>query len=112
VFGPSRDLADRNQVQKMAVSKPQLNKQQVNARKPMAPLPDKGPAPAPPARGRGFAQFFHEVIVELRKTTWPTPKEAWRLTSVVLGVILVVAVYIGTIDFVLSFLTKKFNLIK
>ena len=87
----------------MAVSKPQLNKQQTAVK-------DSAPAVKPPTRGVG--QFFREVLVELRKTTWPTPKEAWRLTSVVLGVILIVAVYIGTIDFVLSTLTKKFNLIK
>ena len=94
----------------MAVSKPQLNKQ-VTTMKKTPPAPTGGPAPAPPplARGRGF---LHEVMVELRKTTWPTPKEAWRLTSVVLGVIIIVAFYIGTIDYVLSFLTKKFNLIK
>ena len=96
----------------MAVSKPQLNKQQTAVKKPLPAPSDKGSTPAVKPPTRGAAQFFREVLVELRKTTWPTPKEAWRLTSVVLGVILIVAVYIGTIDFVLSTLTKKFNLIK
>ncbi len=66
-------------------------------------------APAPLSRGRGF---LHEVMVELKKTTWPTPAEAWRLTTVVIGVIIAVAIYIGAIDWVLSWLTKQFNLIK
>ena len=77
------------------------------AKRAMTTPAERGPAPL--ARGRGF---IHEVWVELKKTTWPTPKEAWRLTSVVIGVILIVAVYIGAIDYVLSWLTKRFNLIK
>ncbi len=60
-------------------------------------------------RGRGF---FHEVWVELQKTTWPTPREAWRLTTVVLTVIVIVALYIGAIDFLLTFVTRKFSLFK
>ncbi len=84
-----------------------ITKQPVKVRKPMAGPGDN--APAPLARGRGF---LHEVWVELKKTTWPTPKEAWRLTSVVLGVIIIVAIYIGAIDWVLTWLTLKFHLIK
>ena len=84
-----------------------LTKEQPKVRKAMASPGEN--APAPLARGRGF---LHEVWVELKKTTWPTPKEAWRLTSVVLGVIIIVAFYIGGIDFLLSWLTNKFHLIK
>lgn len=69
--------------------------------------PDKGAAAW--ARGRSF---FHEVLVELKKTTWPTPKEAWRLTTVVIGVIIAVAVYIGAIDYILTWLTRHYGLIK
>ena len=65
-------------------------------------------APQPLSRGRGF---LHEVVAELKKTTWPTPREAWRLTSVVLCVIISMAVYIGGIDFILTWLTRRFNLI-
>jgi preprotein translocase subunit SecE len=65
-----------------------------------------------PARRNRIVSFFREVKVELQKTTWPTPKEAWRLTTVVLGVIVAVALYVGVIDFVLSYLTQKFGLIK
>ncbi|NLI00790.1 MAG: preprotein translocase subunit SecE [Chthonomonadales bacterium] len=65
--------------------------------------------PAGITRGRSF---IHEVIVELKKTTWPTPKEAWRLTVVVLMVVVFVAVYVGVIDVVLTKVTKSLNLIK
>jgi preprotein translocase subunit SecE len=81
--------------------------QQPRARKLMAsPASDKTPAVS---RGRGF---LHEVIVELKKTTWPTPAEAWRLTVVVMSVIIVIALYMGAIDRVLTFLTAYFHLIK
>ena len=66
-------------------------------------------APAPMQRGRGF---LHEVMVELKKTTWPTLPEAWRLTTVVLAVIIALAVYVGAIDFILTTITNRFHLIK
>jgi preprotein translocase subunit SecE len=65
--------------------------------------------PAVIARGRSF---IHEVIVELKKTTWPTPKEAWRLTVVVLMVVVSVAIYVGVIDFILTRLTVGLKLFK
>jgi preprotein translocase subunit SecE len=79
----------------------------------MANSGDNTPAPAlppgPPQRGSGF---LHEVMVELKKTTWPTLPEAWRLTTVVLGVIVAIAVYIGLIDFILTVVFNRFHLIK
>ena len=85
----------------MAVGQPQ------KVRKAMASPSEN--APAPMSRGRGF---LHEVIVELKKTTWPTWPEAWRLTMVVVGVILIIAAYMFVIDGVLSWLTSRFQLIK
>ncbi|MCC6728788.1 MAG: preprotein translocase subunit SecE [Chthonomonadales bacterium] len=64
---------------------------------------------APIARGRSFV---HEVIVELKKTTWPTPKESWRLTTVVILVVIAVAIYIGVIDYALTAITRHFGLLK
>lgn len=60
----------------------------------------------------GAFRFIQEVGVELRKTTWPTPKEAWRLTVVVLTVIIIVGVYVGLIDFFLTKLTVGLKLFK
>jgi len=53
-----------------------------------------------------------EVMYELKNVTWPTLPEAWRLTMVVLAVIVSMAIYMGIIDAVLSTLTKTFHLIK
>lgn len=82
---------------------------QLKPRKPV--LSSTGAAPGIPTRGR-IVQFLSEVIVELKKTTWPTPKEAWRLTTVVLGVLIVIGIYVGLVDFVLSWATKHFKLIR
>jgi preprotein translocase subunit SecE len=59
-------------------------------------------------KGRGF---LHEVWTELKKTSWPTLEEAWRLTVVVLGVIVAVALYIGVIDTALSKITTTYHII-
>ncbi|OJX39894.1 MAG: preprotein translocase subunit SecE [Chloroflexi bacterium 44-23] len=39
---------------------------------------------------------------ELRKVSWPTPQEAWRLTKVVLLVVFVMAMILGLLDFLFS----------
>ena len=74
-----------------------------------APAVSETTAPAPAPRR---SNFIGEVFVELRKVTWPTFPEAWRLTLVVLFVIVTVAIYVGIIDYVLSWLTNRFQLIK
>lgn len=53
-----------------------------------------------------------ETLTELKKTTWPTKQEANRLTSVVFGVIVAVALFMGVLDGLLSFIIAKFSLIK
>ena len=46
--------------------------------------------------------FLQEVGVELRKVHWPTRKEATAATVVVVAITVVVAVYLGRVDFVVS----------
>ena len=58
------------------------------------------------------SNFLKETITELQKTKWPTPQEAWRLTAVVLVVILVLGIYMGLLDYGLTVLVSKFSLIK
>ena len=53
---------------------------------------------------------LQETFVELKKTTWPTRTEANRLTAVVIGVILVLSLYMGLLDVVLSWIDKLFHL--
>jgi preprotein translocase SecE subunit len=56
--------------------------------------------------------FLQEVIVELKKTTWPTTHEATRLTLVVIGVIIVLGIYMGALDWIMSTLVTKFQILK
>lgn len=46
--------------------------------------------------------FLKEVGDELKKVVWPTRNEVIRLTAVVILVSLVVGVYLGGIDYVLT----------
>ena len=45
------------------------------------------------------ARFWRETVGELRKVTWPTPKEAWELTKIVLLVTVIMAVLLGLMDY-------------
>jgi preprotein translocase subunit SecE len=45
-------------------------------------------------------KFFQETIGELRKVSWPTRREALRLTWIVIGVIIVMALILGGLDFI------------
>lgn len=46
--------------------------------------------------------FSSAIIEELRKVTWPTKKETIRLTGVVIGISLIIGLYIGIIDVLLT----------
>jgi preprotein translocase subunit SecE len=47
-------------------------------------------------------QFFREVAAEFRRVNWPSRNEVGRSTIVVLAVVVVLAVYLGAVDVVLS----------
>lgn len=68
------------------------------------------PAPTVEPSIKGAQNMLVETWVELKKTTWPTPKEARRLTMVVIVVILILGTYMGLLDWILSRLLD--NLIK
>ena len=44
-----------------------------------------------------IVRYFRETRGELRKVTWPTREEAWRLTLVVIAVSAAMAVFLGVI---------------
>ena len=48
------------------------------------------------------AQFGNGIIEELKKVTWPTKEETLRLTVIVIGISLIIGVYIGIIDVLLT----------
>jgi len=43
-------------------------------------------------------RFLREAKVELKKVTWPTPKEALASTSVVIVVVIIVSLFLGVVD--------------
>ncbi|MDX9993011.1 MAG: preprotein translocase subunit SecE [Anaerolineales bacterium] len=43
-------------------------------------------------------RFYRETTGELHKVSWPTRKEAWHLTRIVLAVLVIMAIYLGGLD--------------
>jgi preprotein translocase subunit SecE len=71
--------------------------------KPAGTSRSSGPRHDPPTVR--IRRFFQEVMVELRKTTWPSKPELFNSTKVVLGTVIVVGVYIWAVDGLLTLLT-------
>lgn len=51
---------------------------------------------------KGIAKWWRETIGELRKVVWPTPRDAFQMTKVVLLVMAAMSVVLGLFDFVFS----------
>ncbi len=49
--------------------------------------------------------FFGEVKSELSKVVWPTKEETIRLTGIVIVISIVVGLFIGSLDYLLTMLT-------
>lgn len=47
-------------------------------------------------------RYLQEVRGELRKVTWPTREESWRLTGVVLVVTIAFAIFLWVFDYFFS----------
>jgi len=54
--------------------------------------------------------FLKEVRLEMKKVNWPSRQETLRYTLIVIGVSFAVAVFLGTLDFILTTLLNKFVL--
>jgi len=52
--------------------------------------------------------FLKEVRVEMKKVNWPTRDQTIRYTLIVVGVCVVVAAYLGALDFLFSSLLNRF----
>ncbi len=57
-------------------------------------------------RLKGYAQtvsqFLKGAKTELKKVTWPTPKQTLASTSVVIVVVIIVSTFLGIVDFGLA----------
>jgi preprotein translocase subunit SecE len=47
-------------------------------------------------------KWYRETLGELRKVSWPTMKEAWRLTRIVLIVMVAMGAVLGLLDYIFS----------
>ncbi len=47
-------------------------------------------------------QYIRETRAELRKVVWPTREEALNLTGIVVVTLFAMAVFLGTVDYVLQ----------
>ena len=52
-------------------------------------------------RAMGF-RAFGEIISELRRVTWPSRQETFRLSLMVIGVATAVGVFLGAVDYAFS----------
>ena len=52
--------------------------------------------------------FLKEVKVELKKVNWPTKQETVKYTLIVIGVSFAVAIFLGGLDFIFTWLISKF----
>jgi preprotein translocase subunit SecE len=49
-----------------------------------------------------ISRYLRETRGEMRKVTWPTREESWRLTAVVLGVSIAFAIFLWVFDAIFS----------
>jgi len=63
---------------------------------------EKGKMIAEPRRFNRVQLFFRETIGELRKVSWPTRKEAWNLTLIVLVVVFSMGTLLGVLDYLFT----------
>ena len=49
-----------------------------------------------------IVRMWRETVGELRKVSWPTPKEAWRLTKIVVIVMTAMSALLGVADFLFA----------
>jgi preprotein translocase subunit SecE len=53
-------------------------------------------------KGLALRDFFSEALFELRKVVWPTKQEAWKVTWVVMVVVVIVSLILWLFDVVIS----------
>ena len=54
--------------------------------------------------------FFKEVWVEMRRVSWLSQRDVLRYTLIVLGVTVIVAGFLGGLDYIFTEIIKKFVL--
>jgi len=52
--------------------------------------------------------FLKESKVELKRVTWPSKKETVKFTLIVIGFSIAMAIFLGTLDFIFTWIMEKF----
>jgi preprotein translocase subunit SecE len=53
-------------------------------------------------KSNAIVRLWRETVGELRKVSWPTPQEAWRLTRIVIVVMVAMSIVLGVFDTIFS----------
>ena len=53
-------------------------------------------------------EFLKEVRLELKRVTWPTKEDTIKYTSIVIGLVLTIAVFLGGLDFLFTWILDKY----
>ncbi len=46
--------------------------------------------------------YFKESVIELKKVTWPTKKETYNYTLLVIGISIGIALFLGLLDYLFT----------
>lgn len=49
-----------------------------------------------------IVNYFKASVIELKKVTWPSKKETYNYTILVIGLSLAFAVFLGTLDYIFN----------
>ena len=53
-----------------------------------------------------IATYIQASIKEMKKVTWPTKKETYRYTVLVIAISLIIAAFLGGLDYLFNFLLQ------
>ena len=81
----------------MAEEKTKEEKKEIKKTRSNKKIEKKGAKPANPV-----TRYLRETRGELRKVTWPTREESWRLTAIVIAVSTGMAFFLWFWDFIFS----------
>jgi len=49
-----------------------------------------------------ITNYFKDSVAELKKVTWPTKKETYNYTLLVIGISIGVAIFLGLLDYIFT----------
>lgn len=58
----------------------------------------------------GIINFLNEAKAELKKVNWPSKEQTINYTLIVIGISIAVAIFLGGLDYLFSYILKVFIL--